>query len=81
LFAGLIGVDHREPRPALSEISSGWSWRETTYHRRSGRVIAAAVFAGRADLMRVSLAGGDIGVDALATQLVIGRRVTHAATP
>jgi hypothetical protein len=76
----VIGVDHREPRPALSEISSG-SWRQTTYRRHSGRVIAAAVFAGRVDLMRVSLAGGDIGVDALATQLVIGRRVTHAATP
>jgi hypothetical protein len=79
LFAGVIGVDHREPRPALGEISSG-SCRETTY-RHSGRVIAEAVFAGRVDLMRVSLAGGDIGVDALATQLVIGRRVTHAATP
>ena len=72
----MIGVDHREPGPALGEISSG-SWLEAAYRRRGGRVVAEAVFAGRVDLSRVGLAGGDIGVEALATQLVIGRCVTH----
>jgi hypothetical protein len=33
------------------------------------------------DLLRVSLAGRDIGVDSLATELVISRRLIHGATP
>jgi hypothetical protein len=39
------------------------------------------VFAGVIDPLWVSPGGWDLGVDWLATQLVINRRLAHGATP
>jgi hypothetical protein len=39
------------------------------------------VFAGVIDPLRVSPGGWDLGVDSLATQLVINRRLAHGVTP
>jgi hypothetical protein len=56
---------------------SRWTWSE---HRgRNRRDGQHSVFTGATDQLRVSPGGRDIGVDSLATQLVINRRLTHRA--
>jgi len=47
----------------------------------SAEVVPESVSAEVIDLVRVNLAGRDIGVDSLITQLVISRRLAHGATP
>jgi hypothetical protein len=46
-----------------------------------GRISQEAVFASITDLVRISLAGGNIRINALTTHLVIRRRLAHGATP
>ena len=48
---------------------------------RNRRVGAQAVFAVVIGPLRVRLAGRNISVDALATHLIINRRLPHAETP
>jgi hypothetical protein len=68
------GVWRHEMVPVCVEISR-WTWSE---HRgRNRRDGQPRVFAGVTDQLRVSPGGRDIGVDSLATQLVINRRLTH----
>jgi hypothetical protein len=56
---------------------SRWTWSE---HRgRNRRDGQHSVFTGVTDQLWVSPSGRDVGVDSLATQLVINRRVTHRA--
>ncbi len=54
------------------EVSS-WIW----WFEHRGRVGEPVVCAGVIERLRVSPGGRDLGVDSLATQLVINRRVAH----
>ncbi len=59
------------------EVSS-WAW--WSQHRgRNRRVGEPVVFTGVIDQLRASPGVPDIGVDSLATQLVINRRLPHGA--
>ena len=69
-------VCRRDMVPVCVEISR-WTWSE--HHRRNRRDNQHSVFAGVPDQLRVSPGGRDIGIDSLATQLVINRRLTHRA--
>jgi hypothetical protein len=74
------GLTHRgcphEMVPVCVEISR-WTWSE--HRRRNRRDDQQRVLPGVTDQLRVSPGGRDIGVDSLATQLVINRRLTHRA--
>lgn len=54
------------------EVSS-WIW----WFEHRGRVGEPVVCAGVIERLRVSPGGRDLGVESLATQLVINRRVAH----
>ncbi|MDQ3764415.1 MAG: hypothetical protein M3460_23495 [Actinomycetota bacterium] len=61
------------------DISSWPGWPE--HCRRTRCVGEQAVFPGALDPLQIRLASRDIGVDPLATQLVIDRYLAHVATP
>jgi hypothetical protein len=49
--------------------------------RRTRPAGGEAVFPGVTDLFRLRCVGRDVGVDSLAAELVIDRRLVHGATP
>jgi hypothetical protein len=67
-----------EIMPVRAKVSP-WAW--CSEHRDRNRHLNEMVFAGVIDPLRVGPGGRDLGVDSLATQLVIDRRLTHGATP
>jgi hypothetical protein len=69
----------QEMVPVCVEVSP-WAWW-SEYRARNLRVGEQMVFAGVIDPLRVRPGGWDLGVDSLATQLVIDRRLAHGATP
>jgi hypothetical protein len=64
--------------PVRAKVSP-WAW--CYEHRDRNRHLNEMVFAGVIDPLPVGPGGRDLGVDSLATQLVIDRRLTHGATP
>jgi hypothetical protein len=69
-------LDHRVMVLVRGEISSS-PWWSPEHRRRIRRVGGDAVVSGVPDRLRVSPGGRDIGVDSLATELVIDRRLAH----
>jgi hypothetical protein len=68
--------DRDRPGPVRSEISScpWWSVERRRHTCSAGR---EAVFPRVTDPLQVSIGGRDIGVDLLATELVIDRGLAH----
>jgi hypothetical protein len=58
-----------------------WPWWPREHRCRIRLASEEVVLPGVTDLLRLSPGGPDIGVDPLATELVIDRRLTHGATP
>ncbi len=70
----------REPGPARGAISF-CHWWSGEHCRRTWPAGGEAVFPGVIYLLRLGPGGRGIGVDPLATELIIDRRLAHGATP
>ncbi|MGH3868363.1 MAG: hypothetical protein ACRDQ4_20030 [Pseudonocardiaceae bacterium] len=63
----------------LREVSP-WSWWPSDHRRHTRCVGEEGMLSGVTDVVWIGPAGRDIGVDVLATELVIDWRLTHRVT-